>query len=137
MTRVIYIYIYIYICVCICEYVCVYVCTFVFYMYICINFYYCYFSRSPTSFQECGRYSYQFNLQWWKQSGFFLWCCASSNLPVIPLVLVIFVKSYSYYRVTYFYMIKWWNYCISRAFCLVYFLSTKSYSAPETPCSLL
>ena len=41
----------------------------------------------------------------------FLRYFTSSNLPVISLVLIIFVKSYSHYGVTYFYMITWWSFC--------------------------
>ena len=39
-------------------------------------------------------------------SGFF----TSSNLQVIPLWLIIFVKGYSHYRVTYVYMIDLLNF---------------------------
>ena len=46
---------------------------------------------------------------------------SSSNLSVRRPVLIIFAKSYSQERVTYFYEIKYRNYCISWAFCFVYF----------------
>ena len=46
---------------------------------------------------------------------------SSSNLSVRRPVLIIFAKSYSQERVTYFYEIKCRNYCISWAFCFVYF----------------
>lgn len=58
---------------------------------------------------------------------------SSSNLSVRRPVLIIFAKSYSQERITYFYEIKYRNYCISWAVYFVYFFSTKSYIASEIP----
>ena len=80
--------------------------------------------------------------QGWKCSGFwwnsvlFLWIFTPSNLPIIPLVLIILVESYSHWRVTYFYMIEVMTLMHTLSFHFCIFLLLKSYSAPETPCCL-
>ena len=50
---------------------------------------------------------------------FFLGIFTPRNSPIIPLLIFIFLKSYSHQMVTYFYFIKWLDYRIFYVSCFV------------------